>query len=74
VVLVTTARPLPVEGPDGRPIRVGVVVVSPEAGPRHLDVLARVARLASYDLSSELCAASDAAGVKALLARIESLW
>jgi nitrogen PTS system EIIA component len=72
-VLVTMARPLPIESPDGEPVRVGVVVISSAAGERHLDTLGRVARLASYDIAAELCAASPTE-VRAILERVESLW
>lgn len=73
-VLVTMARPLPIGSPDGEPVRVGCVVVSREGGRQHLEVLTRVARLASYDVAGELCAASGPAEVRALVERLEGLW
>ncbi len=73
-VLVTLAEPLPLVTPDDRPVRVAVVLVDAEAGPDHLEALARIARLATHDLAPELCAAKTPEQVQALLWRVEHLW
>lgn len=73
-VLVILARPLPAPGPDGKAVRVGVVAISPTAGPEHLELLARVARLARDGVADELCAATSAAAARSVVERLESLW
>lgn len=73
-VLVTMSRPLPIDSPDGEPVRVGVIVVSGGAGPAHLDVLSRVARLASYGVAAELCASTTPRDVRAVILRLETMW
>ena len=73
-VVVVMGRPLPISGPDGEPVRVGVVVVSQVRGAQHLEVLTRIARLASYDVADDLCRASGPAEVRAIIERLEGLW
>jgi len=73
-VLLTLAQPLPTETPDGRQVRVAVVVVSGASSSAYLEILARVARLASYDPADELCAARTPRQLRGILERIEALW
>jgi PTS system nitrogen regulatory IIA component len=73
-VLVTLARPLPIATPDDRPVRVAVLLLSGPDREARLQTLARVARLASYDLADELCAAKTPARLRAIIERVESLW
>jgi nitrogen PTS system EIIA component len=73
-VLVTLERPLVVPTPDDRPVRAVVLVVGGTDSATHLEILARVARLASYDVVDELIAASTPEKAKAIVERIESLW
>ncbi len=53
-VLVTLARPLAQQTPDGLPIRLVVVLVSGRGGHDHLERLAHIARIASYGLVEDL--------------------
>jgi nitrogen PTS system EIIA component len=73
-VLVTLAEPLPLDTPDGRPVRIAVLLVSGSERSERLHALARVARLASYDVSDELVAATTPARVRSIIERVESLW
>lgn len=73
-VLLTLARPLAMPTPDNRPIRVAVLVVSGASSPAHLEILARVARLAGYGILDELCAAKTPESVRSIIERVESLW
>lgn len=52
--LVTLARPLRIATPDGAPVAVAVVLVSGERPRGHLELLARIARLARRGLATEL--------------------
>ncbi|HEU5056353.1 MAG TPA: helix-turn-helix domain-containing protein [Kofleriaceae bacterium] len=72
--LVTLARPLAVDTPDGQPVAVALVVVWGEAGRRNLELIARAARLASSDVAEELRAATTPARALSVLERAESLW
>lgn len=72
--LVTLARPLDAPTPDGAPLRLLVVLISPEGGRRYLKALAQVARLASHDVAEELCKTRDLAELRAVLAQLEALW
>jgi len=65
--LVTLARPLREETPDGEPVRLAVVV---SASSRSLELLAQVARLASRGLADELCGVTRP---ERLLERLEAL-
>jgi PTS system nitrogen regulatory IIA component len=67
--LVTLARPLREATPDGKPVRLAVVV-SGSTGSRSLELLAQVARLASRGLADELCGISSP---ERLLRRLEAL-
>jgi nitrogen PTS system EIIA component len=68
--LVTLAKPLKVATPDGEPLRAFVVLVSPSAGRRHVQLLAHVARLAARGMAS---AVGEARSVDRALARLEAL-
>jgi nitrogen PTS system EIIA component len=72
--IVTLAPPLPLAGPDGAPVRVAVVLVSPAPGRAHLETLARVARLARDGAAADLMAAPSPSRLLATLERHESLW
>jgi mannitol/fructose-specific phosphotransferase system IIA component (Ntr-type) len=73
-VLLTLAEPLEIETPDHRPVRVVFLLVRSSEGRARLETVARVARLASYDITDELCTASTPEQVHSIIARIESLW
>jgi PTS system nitrogen regulatory IIA component len=73
-VLLTLARPLRLETPDNRPVRAAVLVVGGESAAAHREILARVARLARYDIADELCAARTREQARSIVQRIESLW
>jgi PTS system nitrogen regulatory IIA component len=73
-VLVTLSRPLPLATPDGRPVRVAILVVSGTDARSHLEIMTRIARLASYDVVDELSSVSTPEKVRAIVERIESLW
>lgn len=74
VVLVTLAEPLALDTPDALPVRVAVLVVSGPDRQARLQTFARVARLASYDVTDELAAASTPEHVRAIVERVEALW
>jgi PTS system nitrogen regulatory IIA component len=67
--LVTLARPLREATPDGKPVRLAVVVAG-STGSRSLELLAQVARLASRGLAHELCGITSP---ERLLHRLEAL-
>jgi mannitol/fructose-specific phosphotransferase system IIA component (Ntr-type) len=69
--LVTLARPLSVPTPDGRPLRILVVVIGAEGGRQFLDVLAQAARLAGAHAADALCEPREPRRVLARLAQIE---
>jgi len=73
-VLVTLTQPLPLQTPDGRPVRVAFVLVGSADGRTRLEIFARIARLASYDIADELCAAATPEQARSIVERIESLW
>jgi PTS system nitrogen regulatory IIA component len=73
-VLLTLAQPLALPTPDGRPIAAAVVLLGNRSGAPHLEMLARVARLASYDISEELAGARTPAQALDIVERTESLW
>jgi len=73
-VLVTLARPLPIDTPDGLPVAVALVVVWGDSGRRNLDVIARVARLAGSGITEELRAATTPARALSAIEKIEALW
>ena len=74
LVLLTLARPLEVETPDREPVRVAFLLTCGSDGASRLDILSRIARLASYDIADELCAAATPADARTVLERVESLW
>jgi PTS system nitrogen regulatory IIA component len=73
-VLVTLARKLTFPTPDDRPVRAAILVVSGASNRTYLGLLARIARLASYDAVDELCEAQTPDKVRSIVERIESLW
>jgi PTS system nitrogen regulatory IIA component len=73
-VLLTLRQPLPLEAPDPGPVRVAFVLVGAPAGRARLELFARIARLASYDIADELCAAATPEQVRSIVERVESLW
>jgi PTS system nitrogen regulatory IIA component len=73
-VLVTLADPIPIDTPDEQPVRVAVLLVSGPDRHARLQTFARVARLASYDVTDELAAASTPEHVRAIVGRVEALW
>ena len=70
--LITLARPLDVETPDGNPLRMAVVCVAPERTRGPLELLAQVARLASHNCAEAFCALRSPAEALAKLRLIES--
>jgi len=68
--VVTLARPLKAETPDGLPLRLLVVLVGGERGRAHLVRLAHVAWLASHGLAERL---ADEVRPQQLLARLTQL-
>ncbi|MDC0712944.1 PTS sugar transporter subunit IIA [Stigmatella sp. ncwal1] len=68
--LVTLARPLKAETPDGLPLRLVVALMSPEQGRPSLMQLAHVARLASQGLADRL---ADAQHPHEVLQRLQSM-
>ena len=73
-VLVTLSKKLPIPTPDDRPVRAAVLVVSGKSSRAYLGILARIARLASYDAIDELTKAATPEKAKSIVERIESLW
>jgi PTS system nitrogen regulatory IIA component len=69
--LVTLARPLSLSTPDGAPVRIVVVLVTPSKGREHLLLLAQVARLTRDDLAGRLAGIADPRRVHAQLTRFE---
>lgn len=70
--LITLSQPLASDSPDGAPIEVAVVLVSSAGGPDHLETLARVARIASRGVASELRRADTPHKALSIIKRIES--
>jgi PTS system nitrogen regulatory IIA component len=70
--LVTLARPLDAATPDGAPVRVVVVLVSPSRGQEHLLLLAHVARMTRDDLAGRLAGITDPRRVLARLEQFEA--
>jgi len=73
-IVVTLARPLSLETPDARPILVAILLVCGAEQTIRLRALARIARLASYDIADEVVAAKTPALVRNVIERVESLW
>lgn len=73
-VLLTLRQPLPLEASAEGPVRVAFVLVGGPGGRSRLDLFARIARLASYDIADELCAAATPEQVRSIIERVESLW
>jgi PTS system nitrogen regulatory IIA component len=74
VVMLTLAQPLAFPTPDRRPARVAFLLVCGSDTQTRLELLARIARLASYDIADELCAAPTPERAHSILERVESLW
>jgi PTS system nitrogen regulatory IIA component len=72
--LLVLDKPLPADTPDGEPVRVAAALVSPTGGARHLQLLARVALLASRGAGEDLVRARSVADALAAVERIESMW
>ncbi len=72
--LVTLARPLAMDTPDGLPVSVALVAMWGDSGKQNLDLIARIARLAGADVSEELRAATTAARALSVIEKTESLW
>jgi len=72
--LLVLDRPLAIDTPDAKPVNVAVALVSPTAGARHLQLLARVALLASRGAGEELALAKSPEQALATIERIESMW
>lgn len=73
-VLLTLAQPLLLDTPDRKPIRVAFLLVGGPDGRSRLEIFARIARLANYDIADELCAAATPEQARAIIERVESLW
>ena len=73
-VLVTLARKIVCPTPDDRPVRAAILVVTGASDRAYLGILARIARLASYDAVEELCEATAPEKVRSIVERIEALW
>jgi PTS system nitrogen regulatory IIA component len=73
-VMLTLAEPLALATPDQRPVRVAFLLICAADSPSRLELVTRVARLASYDIADELCAASTSEQARAIVERVESLW
>ncbi len=69
--LVTLQTPLNDDTPDGRPVRVILVLASPAPGQEHLEALAEIARLASHHLIDRIHAATKPSQVKAVFRELE---
>lgn len=72
-VVVTLAKALAIDTPDGQGVRLVVVLAGPRTSSERRIGLARVARLASRGLCSELAEMDAPAVVIAHLARLEKL-
>lgn len=73
-VMLTLAEPLALPTPDQRPVRVAFLLISGTQSGSQLELLSRVARLASYDIAEELSAATTPEQARAILEQIECLW
>ncbi|MCY1036832.1 PTS sugar transporter subunit IIA [Corallococcus sp. BB11-1] len=71
--LVTLARPLKTDAPDGQPLRLVVALVDGHRGRARLMRLAHVARLAGRGLADRLQGAEDARQVLETLEELEAL-
>ena len=71
--LITLATPLDVPTPDGAPVELAIVLISSAGGSEHLEVLARIARLASHHIARELRGVTSPARALAIVKRLESL-
>ncbi len=69
--LVTLDRPLRVETPDGKPLRLVVVLAGPRDSASRRRVLAQVARLAARGLADELARTDSPAAALRRLAALE---
>jgi mannitol/fructose-specific phosphotransferase system IIA component (Ntr-type) len=73
-IMLTLTEPLALATPDRKPIRVAFLLVGGPDGRSRLEIFARIARLANYDIADELCAAATPAQARAIIERVESLW
>ena len=67
LTLMVLRRPLSLDTPDGRPIRICVALVHPEGGREMLALLAQVARLAHDDVAEKLSSAREPRRVLSLV-------
>jgi nitrogen PTS system EIIA component len=74
VVMLTLAQPFELATPDQKPARVALLLVGGNDTQTRLELLARIARLASYDIADELCAAPTPERAHSIVERVESLW
>jgi PTS system nitrogen regulatory IIA component len=70
--IATLARPLALATPDGVPVRIAVVLLTPLKGREHLALLAHVARLARDGLARRLAEIRDPRRVLAEFASFEA--
>jgi PTS system nitrogen regulatory IIA component len=71
--LVTLAKPLKVDTPDGQPLRLVVATVDGGRGRARLMRLAHAARLAAHGLAERLLDARQPHQVLAVLEELEAL-
>ncbi len=74
IVMLTLVHPLAIATPDHRPLRVVFLLVRGVDSISRLELFTRIARLASYDIADELCAAPTAEQARAIVERVESVW
>lgn len=72
--LVTLGKPLPADTPDGRPLRLILVLLCGKRGREPLELLARAARLAQVPELDGLCEARNPAEALERLAEIEAVY
>jgi PTS system nitrogen regulatory IIA component len=74
IVLLTLARPLQLDTPDHHPVQVAFLLVTGPDSQVRLEILSRIARLASYGIATELAAAATPKKARSIIERVESLW
>jgi PTS system nitrogen regulatory IIA component len=71
--LVTLARPLPYDTPDGEPLRLVIVLTGPRSDSHRLRTLAQIARLAARGLADQLAPMDSPEQALARLTLLETL-
>jgi PTS system nitrogen regulatory IIA component len=71
IALVTCARPLSQNGPDGLPIETAFVLICGQPGRPHLEILAQIAELANRGLAAELRSVTTVRQARRIVERIE---